>query len=119
MSAWYVWAAMGLYPEVPGRAELVLASPLFPDVTITLADGRALVIRAPGASAAARYVQAARVRSITGAPSACLSAAGYGCPWLPDSVTRTGGHLDLVVGTSPNRSWGSAPAEAPPSFPAS
>ena len=40
MSSWYVWAAIGLYPEVPGRAELALASPLFPHVTVSLADGR-------------------------------------------------------------------------------
>ena len=30
MSSWYVWAALGMYPEIPGRAELVLASPFFP-----------------------------------------------------------------------------------------
>jgi predicted alpha-1,2-mannosidase len=115
MSAWYVWAALGVYPEVPGRGELVLASPLFPHVTISLAGGRALVISAPEASAEARYVQAAHVRGIT-APIVCSSPAGYVCPWLPDSVIRRGGRLDLVVGPSPNRSWGSAPAEAPPSF---
>ena len=30
MSSWYVWAAMGLYPETPGRGELVLAQPPVP-----------------------------------------------------------------------------------------
>jgi len=24
MSAWYVWSALGLYPEIPGRAETLL-----------------------------------------------------------------------------------------------
>jgi predicted alpha-1,2-mannosidase len=116
MSAWYVWAGIGLYPEVPGRGELVIASPLFPHVTIALASGRTLVINARGASAAARYVEAAKVRGISGMPIACLSAAGYGCPWLPDSVIRTGGRLDFILGLTPDRSWGTDPAEAPPSF---
>jgi putative alpha-1,2-mannosidase len=30
MSAWYVWAAMGMYPMIPGRSELVLNGPSFP-----------------------------------------------------------------------------------------
>ena len=51
MSSWYVWAALGMYPETPGSADLVLASPLFPHVTITLATGRRLEIDAPGAFA--------------------------------------------------------------------
>jgi len=29
MSSWYVWSAIGMYPEIPGRAELVLGSPLW------------------------------------------------------------------------------------------
>jgi predicted alpha-1,2-mannosidase len=33
-SSWYVFAALGLYPAVPGAGDLVLASPLFPAVTI-------------------------------------------------------------------------------------
>ena len=31
MSSWYVWSAMGLYPLYPGRADLVIGSPLFPE----------------------------------------------------------------------------------------
>ena len=29
MSAWYVWAAMGLYPSVPGTSTLTVNTPLF------------------------------------------------------------------------------------------
>ena len=28
MSAWYVFAAVGLFPQVPGRAEVLLGSPV-------------------------------------------------------------------------------------------
>ena len=34
MSSWYVWSAMGLYPLYPGRADLVIGSPLFPEIRI-------------------------------------------------------------------------------------
>ena len=47
LSSWYVWAALGLFPLTPGAANLALASPLFPAVTITLPDGQHLVEEAP------------------------------------------------------------------------
>ncbi|HVA03990.1 MAG TPA: GH92 family glycosyl hydrolase [Acidimicrobiales bacterium] len=126
MSSWYVWAAMGLYPETPGRGELVLASPLFPHITLTLGDGHAIVIDAPGASPATPYVQGLEVAGLTSTDAACGSvpsalAAGpapYTCPWLPATVSETGARLDVALGEAPDRSWGSASTEAPPSFPA-
>ena len=122
MASWYVWAAMGLYPEVPGRGELVLASPLFPHVTVTLSNGDSIVIDAPGASAADRYVQGLQVQGVTGVPEACTSSsagagsAAYTCPWLPSSVVSGGGRLDFTLGPAPDTAWGTAAAEAPPSF---
>jgi putative alpha-1,2-mannosidase len=125
MSSWYVWAAIGLYPETPGRGELELASPLFPHVTNTLGGGRALVIDAPNASAANPYVRALAVQGLApggpGCPTGAASAPGpvpYGCPWLPASVTESGAHLQFSLGRSPNTAWGAGPSEAPPSFPA-
>ncbi len=44
MASWYVWSAMGLYPEIPGRAELTVGSPLFTQVKISHA-GQAEVSR--------------------------------------------------------------------------
>ena len=35
LSAWYVWSALGLYPETPGTADLALGSPVFPHAVIT------------------------------------------------------------------------------------
>ena len=123
MSSWYVWAAIGLYPEVPGRAELALASPLFPHVTVSLADGRSLVLDAAGATSGAPYVHSVEAQGVLSAPGACgaddsASPAAYTCPWLPASVMTTGGVLDIAVGSSPDKTWGSDPDEAPPSFPA-
>ncbi|WP_410569114.1 GH92 family glycosyl hydrolase [Amycolatopsis sp. cmx-4-61] len=103
-SAWYVFAALGMYPEAPGRAELVLASPLFPKITLTRATGQRITITAPGASSSVKYVQHLRVN---GEPSTK--------PWLPESFALNGGRLDFTLGTSPT-SWGAGKADAPPSF---
>ena len=65
LSSWYVWAAIGLFPVTPGAANLSLASPLFPSVTITLPNGRRLVERAPGATASRPYVHTLSVSGIT------------------------------------------------------
>lgn len=114
MSSWYVWAAIGMYPETPGTADLVLASPIFTHVSITLANGRRIEIDAPHASTANRYVQSVRVSGIK-APAAC-GTPEYSCPWLPASIATSGGRLTLALGASPSHSWGAAPDAAPPSI---
>jgi predicted alpha-1,2-mannosidase len=104
-SSWYVWAAMGMYPQVPGRAELVLASPLFSRITIRSDDGRLIEVSAPQAATDAPYVQSLRV---DGRPATK--------PWLPASFALRGGRLDYTLSTTANTTWGSDPADAPPSF---
>ncbi|MEU5640226.1 GH92 family glycosyl hydrolase [Streptomyces milbemycinicus] len=104
MSSWYVFSALGMYPQVPSRAELVLASPLFPRVEIER-GGRDISIRAPQAAPDAPYVQSLKV-----------DGRASGRPWLPESFVRRGGTLEYALGEAPNRSWGSAAADAPPSF---
>ena len=74
ISSWYVWAAIGLYPVTPGTADLALASPLFPEVVVTLPDGHRLVVHAPAASASTPYVHSLTVRGI-GAPTATAPTA--------------------------------------------
>lgn len=104
MSSWYVWAALGLYPEAPGRAELVLGSPLFDAAVVHRAAGD-VRITARGGGAGRPYVQALQV---DGAPASR--------PWLPESFALHGGRLDVQLGDAPNRNWGAAPDAAPPSF---
>jgi len=38
-------------------------------------------------------------------------------PWLPESLARRGGRLRLHVAGTADPTWGSAPGDAPPSFP--
>ncbi|MFZ3302339.1 MAG: GH92 family glycosyl hydrolase, partial [Mycobacterium sp.] len=50
MSAWYVWAALGLYPSVPGTSTLTVNTPLFDRAEIALPADKSIRISAPGAS---------------------------------------------------------------------
>lgn len=105
MSSWYVWGALGLYPETPGTSTLVLGSPLFPQATIHLGDGRTLTINAPQAAADAPYVQDLTVNGQSWDKN-YLSAAQY----------AHGGTLDYTLGTTPDIRRGTAAADAPPSY---
>jgi putative alpha-1,2-mannosidase len=44
------FAALGLYPAIPGSGELALGSPLFEDAIVYLADGQAQHIVGHGAA---------------------------------------------------------------------
>ncbi|MEV0975680.1 GH92 family glycosyl hydrolase [Streptomyces sp. NPDC049915] len=105
MSSWYVFSALGMYPQVPSRAELVLASPLFERIEIHRPYGNDISVRARGAAADAPYIRSLRVDGRAGER-----------PWLPASFVQRGGHLDYTLSATPDRSWGSDPADAPPSF---
>jgi predicted alpha-1,2-mannosidase len=58
LSAWYVWSALGLYPDVPDGDDYAVGTPLFDRATLTLPGGT-LVIEAPHASPSSIYVSTA------------------------------------------------------------
>ncbi|WP_371628514.1 lectin [Streptomyces sp. NBC_00341] len=105
MSAWYVWSAMGFYPETPGTSDLALGSPLFTHVDVTLGNGRHMVVDAPQAAGNAPYVQ-----------SATLNGADWNNAYLPADFATGGGTLDLDLGTSANTDWATSASSAPPSY---
>ncbi|GAA2632978.1 GH92 family glycosyl hydrolase [Actinomadura fulvescens] len=105
MSAWYVWASFGVYPVIPGRAELMVNGPAFSTIEIRRSSGQKVTINAPGVSDTARYVQALKV-----------GGKNTSKAWLPESFARDGGRLDFTMGAAPNTAFGSAESDAPPSF---
>ncbi len=105
MSAWYVWSAIGMYPETPGTADLALGSPLFTQVVITLPSGNTLTINAPAAADNAPYVQ-----------SATWNGAAWNNAYLPTSAITSGGTFAFTLGTSANTGWASGASSAPPSY---
>jgi predicted alpha-1,2-mannosidase len=91
MSAWYVFAALGIYPRTPGSGELLLSSPLFPSAVVRPAAGAPIRITASGSG---KYV--ADVRR-SGRPQR---------DWKLDaSFLRTGGTLDFRLSETPT-TWG-------------
>ena len=104
MSSWYVFAALGVYPSIPGRAELVVGSPLFTRATVHRPGGDVTIL-APNAGQGRPYVNALKV---DGKPSDCA--------WLPESFTLKGGRLEFDLSDKPNKQWASKPKDAPPSF---
>lgn len=60
MSAWYVFAVLGLYPLVPGTGEMVLTPPLLPRVTLH-PQGRDHPLEITAENPGARYVREVRV----------------------------------------------------------
>jgi predicted alpha-1,2-mannosidase len=105
MSSWYVFSALGMYPQVPSRADLVLTAPLFPHAVIHTGLGKTITVNAPQASATNTYIEGLRTNGRTSDQ-----------PWVPASFVTHGGTLDYTLGSTPDTAWGSAKKDAPPSF---
>jgi predicted alpha-1,2-mannosidase len=102
LSSWYVFAALGLYPAVPGVGILAIGSPLFARASVALPHGRRLRI---DANSGAPYISGLRV-----------DGKSYGRPWITYCELADGARLGFRLGSRPNRRWGSSAAAAPPSF---
>ncbi|MGF6725272.1 putative alpha-1,2-mannosidase [Paraburkholderia sp. GAS41] len=103
VSGWYVWGALGLYPEIPGVGGFAIGSPQFSSITVHLGNGKTLRINAPGAPNA-NYVQRLTV-----------NGAAHNSSWLDVDALANGATLDFAMGSSPS-DWGTAAADAPPSY---
>ena len=109
MSAWYVLSALGLHPVSPVAGIYLIGSPLFTRAALRLDPkyhrGKSFVVAAGNNSAQNIYIQSA---TLNGQP---LTRA-----WLRHAEITDGGTLDLVMGPTPNKSWGAARADRPPSL---
>ncbi|WP_405061557.1 GH92 family glycosyl hydrolase [Kribbella sp. NBC_01505] len=99
LSAWYIYAAIGLFPQTAGRAELLVGSPLFPKVELRRSNGVRITVEAPATSDTNQYVAALRLNGRPRTES-----------WLPESFTTHGGRIDLQMGAAPT-TWGTAPID--------
>jgi putative alpha-1,2-mannosidase len=99
MSAWYVFAAIGLFPQSPGRAELLLGSPVFTRVRVARSNGVRMTITA---NTTGTYVHGVRVNGSVRRAS-----------WLPESFLQRGGTVAFTLGDAPDTTWATAPRDLP------
>lgn len=99
MSAWYVFAAMGMFPQVPGRAEMLLGSPVFTRVVLRRGNGVRLTVEADGTDT---YVQSVK-----------LNGSTLNRSWLPESFVQRGGTVSFTTGPAANTTWATATRDLP------
>ncbi|KZN50953.1 GH92 family glycosyl hydrolase [Pseudoalteromonas luteoviolacea] len=100
MSSWYVFSSLGIYPKYPGRADLVLSSPQF-----TSAKIGNLTIRAPEASNDNIYINSLHVNDKPSLNS-----------WINEAYINKSVTLDFTLSDVPNKSFGQAIENRPPSY---
>ncbi|MGY0235620.1 GH92 family glycosyl hydrolase [Longispora urticae] len=99
-SAWYVWAALGMYPVTPGADTLALHGPTFPSVLIQRAAGN-VTLTATGTGS---HVQGLTVNG---------AATSRNYVRYPDLAA--GGTVNYTMGGTAG-SWGTGAGDVPPSF---
>ena len=104
-SSWYVMSALGFYPVDPSSPDYILGSPIFDKATIHLGSGHDFTILARNNSAKNMYIQ-----------SATLNGKPWSKAWFSYADIADGATLVLTMGPSPNKNWGSAKEDAPPSM---
>ena len=95
MSAWLLFTAMGFYPVNPASGEYMIGSPMYREISLTLANGKTFRIEASNNSAENVYVQ-----------SAALNEMPLAIPVITWEQIQAGGVLHFVMGAKPSK-WGS------------
>ena len=104
-STWFVFASLGFYPVNAVTGVYVLGSPLVNRAAIHNPEAKTTFhIVADNNSEENMYVQSVR---LNGKP---LSRS-----WITHDEILAGGELHFRMGRRPNKEWGSAPADRPPS----
>lgn len=100
MGAWYVFASIGLFPEIPGVGGFSINSPVFSEIVLHLANGD-LVIK--GGDEKKEYIQGLKI-----------NGKKSNSTWIDWNDIKNGGTLDYSLSTKPDKAWGTS--VAPPSF---
>ncbi|HOS71584.1 MAG TPA: GH92 family glycosyl hydrolase [Bacteroidales bacterium] len=103
-SAFVVFSQLGFYPVTPGSPTYNIGSPVFTESVMDLGNGREFKIVALNCSEENKYIQSAR-----------LNGREWNKPWFSHDDIKDGATLELVMGPSPERKWGSDADSAPPS----
>ena len=100
MGAWYVWASIGLYPEIPGVGGFSINTPIFPFIKLHLKNGD-LTIK--GGSEKNIYIRLMK-----------LNGKSYLGTWIDWKTVSNGGEIDYFTSNKPHKTWGTK--IVPPSY---
>lgn len=94
MGSWYVFASIGLYPEIPGVGGFSVNTPIFVSVKIHLKEG---ILTITGGSEKNYYIKSMKKN---GKP--------YKNTWIDWSEISRGGKIEIAVSSVPEFKWGSS-----------
>ena len=100
MGAWYVFACIGLYPQIPGVGGLTVNTPIFSTVKVHLPKGDIII---KGGSEKNIYIQSMK-----------LNGKPYENTWLDWKDLSNGATIDYNTSGKPNKIWGTK--VTPPSY---
>lgn len=108
MSSWAVLSMMGFYSVDPASLAYELSSPVFTKVVIHLRapyKGKTFTIETSPDPEKNDYIQSVK-----------LNGREHSQNWISFHEMSDGGSMHFVLGASPNKSWGAAKKDAPPSL---
>ena len=104
LTSFVVFSSLGFYPVTPGFPVYNIGSPLFTDVKVKVGNGKIFHIIAQDCSEENKYIQ-----------SATLNGKPLNQPWISHEDVKNGATLVLKMGSRPNKEWGAAVGNEPPS----
>ena len=105
LSSWFVFAALGFYPVNAATGVYVVGSPLVNRATVkNQTTGTTFAVVAENNSPENVFIQSAK-----------LNGRELKRSWFTHADILAGGELHLRMGSKPNKEWGSAQSDRPPS----
>ena len=104
-SAWYVFSAMGFYPVCPASDEYAIGTPLFKKVTVSLPNGKGIILDAPDNSAGNFYIDGIK-----------MNGKGWSKDYFKHGDLVKGARITYKMVSEPNTKRGTAPEDRPYSF---
>ena len=101
MGAWYIFACIGLYPEIPGIGGFTINTPIFSSVKIHLKNGSLFI---KGGSEKNIYIKSLKVNGVL-----------YNSTWINWNELSNGATLEYQTSGKADLKWGTK--VLPPSFP--
>ncbi len=102
MSAWYVLAAIGLYPVDPVSGEYLLTSPLFEQVTIQVAADKSMEIVTHKKSSQSSYIHAVK-----------YNGKAYNNSFIKHADLLKGEKLEIYLQDEPDKKWAAKAVNRP------